>query len=128
MRGCLALISLSGLVMTLFCWQLGLAVAVLSALALLLLGPSASEMEPPEKESTPSPNSSQRRSQQCDTGPGYYKGRLFTEYVEQVKTLKREQHNQEAVILLAHLCEAAEEWAITQSLNTPVMVSFPAGD
>lgn len=40
--------------------------------------------------------------------PGYYRGKHFTQYVDEVKRLKREKRNQEAIELLWHLVAATE--------------------
>ena len=53
------------------------------------------------------------------TEPGYYRGRLFVTYVDEVKRLKRNGKSGNVILLLSHLCEAAEEWAVSEGLDVP---------
>ena len=52
-------------------------------------------------------------------GPGYYRGRHFVTYVEEVKQLKRDGRLGEAEALLLALVEAAEQQAIAEGRPSP---------
>lgn len=51
--------------------------------------------------------------------PGYYRGKLFCDYVGTAKQLKRDGRRSEVIELLTNLCETAEEWAVAECINTP---------
>ncbi|QWC86415.1 hypothetical protein KLP28_06965 [Nocardioidaceae bacterium] len=55
---------------------------------------------------------------------GYHRGRHFTEWVEEVKTLRRSGRNEDALLLLTHLMDATEAEAAHQGKQWGVAPSY----